>query len=261
MGGLAGATVVVTRPRDQSAELVALLRDRGATPILAPAIEIVPSRSSALTRALDDLRAGGFEWLTLTSRATVDVLRRRMRPGEVRASVAAVGEGTSESFAGWANRRPDLVPRTFTTEALARAFPRGHGRVLCPRADVAPDGLEEALEAKGWSPLRVEAYRTRLARVLPRDARAALEEGRVQAITFTSASTVRGFVGAAPTVPGTPKIVCIGPVTAREARGHGFVVAAVARPHTIEGVVAALERALAPRPRSSSRGGARRPGA
>jgi uroporphyrinogen-III synthase len=62
-------------------------------------------------------------------------------------------------------------------------------------------------------------------------------------------------------VSGTPKVVCIGPVTAREARGYGFVVAAVARPHTIEGVVAALERALAPRPRSSSRGGARRAGA
>ena len=120
MGGLAGATVIVTRPHDQSAELVALLRDRGATPIVAPAIEIVPSRSSALTRALDDLRAGEFDWLTLTSRATVDVLRGRMRPGDVRARVAAVGEGTSEAFAGWANRRPDLVPRTFTTEALAR---------------------------------------------------------------------------------------------------------------------------------------------
>jgi uroporphyrinogen-III synthase len=117
------------------------------------------------------------------------------------------------------------------------------------------------LEAKGWSPLRVEAYRTRLVRVLPPDARAALEEGRAQAITFTSASTVRGFVNAAPTVSGAPRIVCIGPVTAREARGHGFVVAAVARPHTIEGVVAALERALAPRPRSSSRGGGKRPGA
>lgn len=180
------------------------------------------------------------------------MLRLRLGPRDVRASVAAVGDGTSEAFADWANRRPDLLPRIFTTEALARAFPRGHGRVLCPRADIAPAGLEEALEAKGWSPLRVDAYRTRMARTLPPDARAALKEGRVQAITFTSASTVRGFVGAARTVKGSPKIVCIGPVTAREARGHGFAVAAVARPHTIEGVVQALERALGPRAPSSS---------
>jgi uroporphyrinogen-III synthase len=246
------AIVLITRPPDQSAELATLLRERGAKPILAPAIEIVPARSAALTRALDDLRAGEFEWLTLTSRATVGVLRQRLGPRDVRASVAAVGEGTSEAFADWANRRPDLLPRIFTTEALARAFPRGHGRVLCPRADIAPAGLEEALEAKGWSPLRVDAYRTRMARTLPPDARAALKEGRVQAITFTSASTVRGFVGAARTVKGSPKIVCIGPATAREARGHGFAVAAVARPHTIEGVVQALERALGPRAPSSS---------
>jgi uroporphyrinogen-III synthase len=38
--------------------------------------------------------------------------------------------------------------------------------------------------------------------------------------------------------------VCIGPVTSKEARAHGLPVHAVARPHTIEGVVAALERAL-----------------
>ena len=53
---------------------------------------------------------------------------------------------------------------------------------------------------------------------------------------------MRGFVGALGTVRGTPKVVCIGPVTAREARAHGFVVHAVARPHTTEGLVAALER-------------------
>ena len=33
-------------------------------------------------------------------------------------------------------------------------------------------------------------------------------------------------------------------VTAKEAREHGFTVAAVARPHTAEGLVAALERTL-----------------
>jgi len=48
-------------------------------------------------------------------------------------------------------------------------------------------------------------------------------------------------------VNGNPKVVCIGPVTAREARGHGLRVHAVADPHTVDGLVAAVERALAPR--------------
>jgi uroporphyrinogen-III synthase len=66
-------------------------------------------------------------------------------------------------------------------------------------------------------------------------------------VTFTSASTVRGFVRLLGAVRGAPRVVCIGPVTAREAREHGFVVHAVADPHTIEGLVAAVERELRPR--------------
>ena len=63
-------------------------------------------------------------------------------------------------------------------------------------------------------------------------------------MTFTSASTVRGFVHALGGVRGDPRVVCIGPVTAAAARRAGLRPAAVARPHTIEGLVGAVERAL-----------------
>jgi uroporphyrinogen-III synthase len=242
---LAGRTVLVTRPREQAAELVRALERRGATAIVAPAIEIVPVRSAALSRALGELAEGRFAWVTLTSPRTVEAFSERLRPRDVRANVAAIGEGTADAFRRWARREADLVPRTFTTAALARAIPRGRGRVLCPRADVAPEGLEDALAAKGWAPTRVDAYRTRFPRSLPADARAALRRGEIDAVTFTSASTVRGFVRALGAVRGNPKVVCIGPVTAREARAHGLIVHAVANPHTIEGLVAATERALA----------------
>lgn len=242
---LAGRTVLVTRPREQAGELVRALQRRGATAIVAPAIEILPVASAGLTRALRQLAEGRFAWVTITSPRTVDVLREHLRPRDVRAKVAAIGEGTREVFRTWARREPDLVPKTFTTSALARAFPRGDGRVLCPRADVAPEGLEDALASKGWTPTRVDAYRTRFPRALPEEARDALRRGEVDAITFTSASTVRGFIRAIGVVRGAPKVVCIGPVTAREARAHGLSVHAVANPHTVEGLVAAVERALA----------------
>jgi uroporphyrinogen-III synthase len=242
---LAGRTVLVTRPVDQSVPLVKLLDRLGVRSILAPAIQIIPARSAALTRALRELASGEFRWITLTSRATVDVLRSRLSSSrDVRAKVAAIGEGTSEAFRRWTHRAPDLVPTTFTTVALARAFPRGIGRVLCARADIAPEGLEDALAAKGWTPTRVNAYRTRMPRSLPPEAREALRRGEVDAVTFTSASTVRGFVGALGVMTGAPKVVCIGPVTAREARAHGLTVHAVAKPHTVEGVAAAVHRVL-----------------
>jgi uroporphyrinogen-III synthase len=243
---LKGRVILVTRPVDQSAILVKLLDQRGGRAIVAPSVELVPVRSAALTRALGELTSGGFAWITLTSRATVDMLARRLAsPRDVRAKVAVIGDGTAAAFRRWARRDPDLQPPTFTTAALARAFPRGRGRVLCPRADIAPEGLEDALAAKGWRPERVDAYVTRLPRTLPIEARNALKEGSVDAVTFTSASTVRGFVGALGPVRGAPKVVCIGPVTAKEARARGLTVHAVAKPHTIEGLVAALERVFA----------------
>jgi uroporphyrinogen III methyltransferase/synthase len=248
---LAGRTVIVTRPPEQAGELVRLLKRRGATVILAPAIQIVPVRTAALTRALRDLADGRFDWVTITSPRTVDVFRQYqyLTPRDVRARVAAIGEGTAEAFRRWTRRDPDLVPKTFTTSALARVFPRGDGRVLCPRADVAPEGLEDALASKGWDPVRVNAYRTRFPRSLPKDARDALRRGEVDAVTFTSASTVRGFVRAMGAVKGAPKVVCIGPVTAQAARERGLTVHTVAKPHTVEGLVAAVERALASRTR------------
>ena len=245
MKSLAGRTVLVTRPRPEADALARVLERRGANAIVSPAIEIVPVRSAALTRALVELAQGAFAWVTLTSPRTVDVLVEHLTPRRIRAKVAAVGDGTAERFRTWSRRDPNLVPKAFTTAALGRAFPRGTGRVLMPRADVAPEELEDALARKGWSPTRVNAYRTRIPRSLPLEARTALRTGGVDAVTFTSASTVRGFVRAMGVVRGNPKVVCIGPVTAREAREHGLRVHAVAKPHTVDGLVGALERALA----------------
>jgi uroporphyrinogen-III synthase len=245
---LAGRTILVTRPAERSERLVKLLDQRGARAIVAPAITLRPARSAALTKALGELAGGGFAWVLLTSPSTVAMLADRLGSSrDLRAKVAAIGDGTAEAFRRWARRDADLRPRTFTTAGLARAFPRGRGRALCPRADIAPEGLEDALAAKGWTPERVDAYRTVFPRTLPKAARDALAAGDVDAITFTSASTVRGFVGALGSVTGSPRVVCIGPVTAKEARAHGLPVHAVADPHTTDGLVAALERVFAPR--------------
>jgi uroporphyrinogen-III synthase len=253
-GPLVGRTILVTRPIDRSERLVNLLDQRGATVIAAPSIELKSVRSAELTQALRDLTNGDFAWIVLTSPATVRMLDERLSsPHDVRADVAAIGEGTAAAFARWARRQPKLLPKTFTVDGLARAFPRGHGRVLCARADIAPDGLEDALAAKGWDPTRVDAYRTVFHKTLPRAAKTALAAGEVDAITFTSASTVRGFVQALgdTLIAGRPKVVCIGPITAKQARESGMTVHAVADPHTTDGLLAALERALRPRRRAA----------
>ena len=179
---LAGSTILVTRPAGRSERLVNLLDRKGARVIAAPTISLRPVRSAALTAALRDLAAGEFAWLILTSPATVGMLDDRLDgPRDVRASVAAIGDGTAAAFRRWARR--------------------------------------------------------------------ALRDGSVDAITFTSASTVKGFIAAGGAVERPVRIVCIGPVTAKETRAQGLRVHAVADPHTTDGLVAALERAFRNRPR------------
>lgn len=253
---LAGRTIVVTRPSGDAARLARSLEERGAAVLPAPAVRIVPAPADEIARAAAALADGRYEWLILTSRAGVDAMVETLRARgmdlrHLPVRVAAVGAGTATALAD-RGVRADLVPHTFTTEALADAMPEGTGRVLLARADIAPEGLEATLAAKGWIPERVTAYRTELVEQLPPEAEGALREGRVDAVTFTSASTVRGFLGMAeraglsfrPEATRRPVVVCIGPVTAREAERGGLVVDAVAEPHTIDGLVSALERVL-----------------
>ena len=254
---LSGRVVVVTRPPEQSEQLARRLRERGAMVVSAPAIELLPAPRSALDRAARELSNGIYAWAVFTSRAGVEAVASALaRAGSafeaITCRLAAVGEGTARAL-NEVGARADLVPSTFTTSALGRAMPRGAGKVLLARADIAPEGLEETLVGKGWTPVRVDAYRTRQSPRLSRTVAQAVRAGSVDVVTFTSASTVDGFAALArPLVEKgapLPRAVCIGPVTAAAARKAGFRVVAVARPHTIDGLVTAVERALKPRRR------------
>jgi uroporphyrinogen III methyltransferase/synthase len=74
-------------------------------------------------------------------------------------------------------------------------------------------------------------------------------EGRVDAITFTSASTVQNFAqaiagdGQSPAeLVGRTPLIAIGPVTAEAAAALGLAIHSVAAEHTIPGLVATMEK-------------------
>ena len=110
---------------------------------------------------------------------------------------------------------PISCRRSFTTNGPGASLPsRRRPGALRSRRHRARRGSRTPSPPKGWSPTRVDAYRTPHAPLASRSGRDALRTGEVDAVTFTSASTVRGFVGALGAVSGSPKVVCIGPVTA-----------------------------------------------
>ena len=73
--------------------------------------------------------------------------------------------------------------------------------------------------------------------------------GRIDAITFTSSSTVHSFVqsvGAEAAGSGRYRAAVIGPITGATARDYGLPVAIEAVPHTAAGLVDALVRHFGP---------------
>jgi uroporphyrinogen-III synthase len=158
--------------------------------------------------------------------------------------VAAIGPGTERALRR-RGVRADLVPERFVAESLLDAFPSGAGRVLLARAEVARDVLPEGLTEKGYTVEVLPVYRTVPAAVHPADL-ARMRDGSVDAITFTSSSTVTNFcdtIGSVPE-PQAAKVISIGPITSQTARERGLTVDAEADPHTIDGLVEVLVQML-----------------
>lgn len=249
---LFGRTVVVTRAREQSQGLAAALRDQGAQVLEVPTIAIaaVPDRGAQLFAAVARLVGVRSAWVVLTSTNAVDALFDALHDtrdlGGV--SVAAIGRATADSL----RRRgvvPDLVPPKANTEALLAAFPaapRGGGRILLPQADRAGPELAHALVGMRWDVEVVKAYRTVAAEVPAPLLERALQ---ADAICFTSGSTVDSWVAAAGRVA-PPVVATIGPATSAAARDLGLSVTVEAAEASIPGLVAAVSRALAERPRT-----------
>ncbi|MFL6186265.1 MAG: uroporphyrinogen-III synthase [Actinomycetes bacterium] len=248
---LAGLTVLVPRARDQAGDFSALLRARGAEPLEVPTIEIRAVAATAeLDRAVEDLAAGRYDWVVLTSVNGVAAVRARAEAlghgttAIARASVAAVGPATEAALRDW-GIIPDLVPGAATTAALGQAFPTGRGVVLLARADLANPELGVLLRDKGWETTEVVAYHTVPVGALDPAARRRLDRGEVDWVAFTASSTVEGFLRGygGPPPPGV-RVAAIGPVTADTARSAGIQVATTAAEHTIGGLVAAIEHAV-----------------
>jgi uroporphyrinogen III methyltransferase/synthase len=228
------------------------LRDAGAEPVLAPAIELIaPDDPVAAEEAVH--RAADYAWIVFTSANGVRVFfeKLRARREDARAlgfaKVAAIGIKTSHELLRH-RVYADLVPQSYIAEQLADALitaTKPGDTILIYRAEEARDVLPVRLREAGRDAHVVAAYKT----VYTNDPAFAAKVASCDVITFTSASTVRGFVHnlhgpAAAAHAAQGKIVaCIGPITADEARKNGFDVRVTADEFTADGLVAALENA------------------
>jgi uroporphyrinogen III methyltransferase / synthase len=194
---LFGKRVVVTRAREQASELRRLLEDSGAHVLQFPTIEIAPPESfAALDRAID----AKYDWLVFTSTNGVQFFFERLfaRGKDVRAlggtKVAAVGQSTAEELRK-RGLAPDVVPERFiSTELLPLLAEDQRGiRTAVVRAEEGREELIEELRRRGGEVDLVVAYRTIAADYDLDELRRLIAEDAIDAVTFTSASTVDHF--------------------------------------------------------------------
>jgi uroporphyrinogen III methyltransferase/synthase len=252
---LFGKRVLVTRPREQAAELVDRLAALGAEAIEAPMIRIDPPEDpSPLLRAA--AAADAFDWIVFTSVNAVDAFMHALLDGQrdIRAlkgpRLCTVGTGTADRLARY-GIKVDLIPEEFRAEAVMRALQRrapiAGARVLLPRADIGREVIAEQLREAGALVTDVVAYRTvnEEAREDDPDVYRMLLDGRIDVVTFTSASAVRNFVRMYGTEQAadllkTTVVAAIGPVTADAAAQLGITVTVQPSTYTIPAMVNAL---------------------
>jgi uroporphyrinogen-III synthase len=256
--------VVITRAEHQLGAARQLFEAAGANVLELPALVVTPPDTwGPLDDALDELE--DFHWLVFSSSNGVEAVEQRLqrrgrslagRPRGLR--IAAVGRKTAARLAEL-GAAADFVPPSFVADSLVEHFPvSGWGlRLLLPRVQSGGRTvLAEAFAAAGSRVVEVAAYETRCPQGLPSATVAALEQGKLDAITFSSGKTVDHTAQLLQAAFGTAwserlegvAIVSIGPQTSHRCRELLGRVDGEADPYDLDGLCQACITALQGRP-------------
>ena len=240
---LFGRRILVTRPKDRAGTLSDKLRALGAEVVEFPCIRTeallpCPAMENALGRLAE------YEWLGFTSAAGVEAfwscLRGMGRDARALGGVklAAIGAATGKALEAH-GLVPELIPEVYDAAHMGEVLVKAAaGRVLLLRAEEGSPALTDMLARAGVICDDIPVYRTIYDNPRSAELREEIEAGKFDFVTFTSASTVKGFVSA---VGGDADFghftgLCIGEQTAGEAEKYGIHVR-IAEKATIDALV------------------------
>jgi uroporphyrinogen III methyltransferase/synthase len=261
---LDGRMVLITRQESQAGETVARLQALGASVISCPTIQtIAPASWDRLDSAIKAIDRYG--WIVFTSSNGVTFFMERLaqldpRPSRISGlTTVAIGPGTAGALKGRGmdvnvvapDSRAEGALKAIVEHAGGEGNIRGQQFLLC-RAAVARDLLPVALREFGAEVNDVETYRTIRPEVDVEPVIQTLKEGAVDAIAFTSSSTVSNFADlVGPTALSVllqgVVVGCIGPATARTAETYGLAGIVQPQVHTVSALIDSLAQALTSR--------------
>ena len=240
---LKGKRVVVTRPADRIGALAGQLRRLGADVTEYPCIRTVPrDPSPQLDQAIENLSR--YRWLVFTSPAGPGIFFDRLRSAgkDARAlaglKLAAIGSKTASALEQY-GITADLVPEVYDSQHLAAAMAQVEGTVLLCRASRGSSALPEIFVKNGIPFADIPCYDTVYETPDSASVRALLDKPVL--VSFTSASTVRGFVESLPGADLSHVVgCCIGSQTAAEAKKYGLSVV-TAKEATMESLIECIK--------------------
>lgn len=218
--------VAITRPKDRAKKACEIVEKLGGTPVLAPTLDLQPVNTDSLKELV--ARKDELDWIVFTSPTTI-VSLNKFYPDFIRTlncKLAVIGNKTGK-LAEKNGLKVDLIPEDFTAEGLIEEFKkRGitDNVIGIPRTASARPILPQELEKLGNEVILAEAYKS----LFPMDEKTIkelfekIENGEIDAITFTSPLTVENFFEVSDDKDKLAKLlndnlltVSIGPITAR----------------------------------------------
>lgn len=253
---LFGKRIVVTRTRSQAGELSQKLRRLGADVVELPTIKITdPDDQYEFAQLVVD--SHNYQWVIFTSPNGVERFFKAFfcAYNDIRsfggARIAAIGQGTAAKLKAY-GLHTDLIPEKSVAESLLKELKKSeaefgsfeHTNVLWVRGNEARDVLSKGLNEMRAILDECIAYKTVPETEDKTGARVLLEQEGADIITFTSSSTVDNFFNLGIPWPDKCKAASIGPVTTKTLADHGHKAAITAKTHDIDGLVAAIVRAV-----------------
>lgn len=233
---LFGRKIVVTRSREQSSELARKFEALGAEVAVFSTIRIRPVKVKPIV-------IQGYTHIAFTSRTAVEYFFPNLA-GDVRSlagtKICAVGDQTARALID-RGVKPDLVAAEFTSRSLAKELAQAGvkgAHVLHPGANLMNPDFQKVLTKVGARVTDLILYS--IDKVSPENVEAVDD---ADWITFASSQTVRNFMEAVGSRPIKAKIACIGPITAKTARGFGLKVAVVPKKFTFDALIQSIVKA------------------
>ena len=248
---LFGRQFILTRPRQNSASLTEKLRDLGAQILEVPTIRTIPITDNAYLKTALEKKADVC-WMVFTSVIGVDTFFEELlqRNWDIRnlfinkkqIKFAVIGEATGRRLKKY-GFLPDLIPNIYDARHLGiqlAAQLTKDCEVLILRARQGSKELLPPLQDTGARvrdiPLYDTVYETNS--VLDKKVIQMIQEKELDAVVFTSRSTVHGFVEIIQDSNALQSIsaICIGEQTAEVAKENGMSVQ-IAEKATEESIV------------------------